>query len=542
MMAFEYPPGLLLLLLIPLLLLFARRRSVPRLKILTAFFLLKDMRHPAPTKAVRFFRLKRRHRQTLVALIIAALALAISGASLTYWKGVPERWVVVVDNLPLGAREFEGMSVLEETKRFIIEASRSFDGDDTVTILTTSPRPTARTFAPGENLEDYASTLAVAEAFPGVQEAARPVEDLARHATATVVLSPRARTWREWARFRKGRGKVVIPPDRFSAEGNAGITTLRVRPAGGTGLYDIFFEAAASAGFPGEAALSAQNNGTDLAVPATVPLRDGKGQIFAAGLALSPGEVTFSLDVTDAFPLDDSFTVTLRGPEQVRIFLAGDSTPVFKAALESYALFTSTAAEEAEVDVFLGDPPGELAKPSLIIYPSRDRFGLTPEELVETTKEVVWHPDHPVTASLASGGVRPRRLMRFAFDGDFESLGSVEGTAAVLAGERNGRRVVVWTFNPLENELFLAPEFVILLRESVEWLAGKGAEPAGLVPAHALTAEARHVSLPDAKEEVFVRRDPEPQSLDLVPLSLLVVLLAGLYLSLSDALTEEESS
>jgi hypothetical protein len=132
--------------------------------------------------------------------------------------------------------------------------------------------------------------------------------------------------------------------------------------------------------------------------------------------------------------------------------------------------------------------------------------------------------------------------MRFAFDGDYEIVGSVEGAAAVLAGERGGRRVAVWTFNPLENELFLSPEFIILLRESVEWLAGKGAEPAGLSPSRALTAEARHVSLPDAKEEVFVRRPVEPRLLNLVPLALLVVLTAGLYLGVSDALSEEESS
>jgi len=542
MMAFEYPPGLLLLLLIPLLILFSRRRSVPRLKILTAFFLLEEMGQPAPTKSLRFFRLKRKHRQTLMALIIAALALAISGTSLTYRKKIPERWLIVVDNLPLGAREFEGRSVLEVTKRFVIEASRTFRENDTVTVLTTSPRLAARTFFPGDTLEDYAADLSVSEAFPSVAEAARAVEDLARKSTVTVVLSPRAWRWRQWARFRGGTGKVVIPPELFSAEGNVGITNLRVRPASGTGLYDIFLEAAASAGFPGQAALSVKNNGTELAVPATIPLREGKGKIFVEGLPLLPGEASFALDVTDAFPQDDSFTVTLRGPEPVRVLLTGDSTPVFKAALESYDLFTSAAAEEAEVDIFLGDPPGELAKPSLIIYPSRSRFGLTPEDLVETTKEVVWHPDHPITASLVSGGVRPRRLMRFGFDEGFESIGSVEGTAAVLAGSRNGRRVVVWTFNPLENELFLAPEFVILLWESVEWLAGKGAEPAGFAPSHALTAEGRHVSLPDAKEELFVRRPPEPRQLDLVPFSLLVVLVAGLYLGISDAIAEEESS
>lgn len=335
---------------------------------------------------------------------------------------------------------------------------------------------------------------------------------------------------------------MVIPPDLLSDEGNAGITALRIRPAGAAGLYDIFLEAAASAGFPEQATLSAKNNGVGLDVPAAIPMREGKGKLFAEGLPISPGEVTFTLDVTDAFPLDDSFTVTLRGSEPVRIFLSGDSTPVFKAALESFALFTPAATEEAEVDVFLGDPTRELTKPSLIIYPSRSRFGLTPEALVETTKEVVWHPDHPITVSLAAGGVRPRRLMRFTFDEDYESIGSVEGTAAALAGEKDGRRVVAWTFNPLENELFLAPEFAILLWESVEWLAGKGSEPTGFTPARALTAEARHVSMPDAKEDVFIRRPSELHLLNLVPFFIIIALLAGLYLGVSDSLSVEESS
>ena len=74
MITFEYPPGLFLLLIIPLLLFFVRNRSMPRPRILTALFLLDEMKTTEPAKTFRFFRLKRKHRQSLVALIIAGLA------------------------------------------------------------------------------------------------------------------------------------------------------------------------------------------------------------------------------------------------------------------------------------------------------------------------------------------------------------------------------------------------------------------------------------------------------------------------------------
>jgi hypothetical protein len=542
MLSFDYLPGLLLLLVIPLILFFAQRRSLPRPRILTAFFLLEQLHRPAPTRTLRFFRLKKKTRQSLVALVIASLSLAISGTSLVYRRSIPEKWLVVVDNLPLGLKEFEGTSVHGALKEFIAQAAADFGKDDMVTILTTSPRPSARTFARGRDLEKHIDTLSVAGEFLPVPEIAGVVDDLAGHCTLTVVLSPRSEAWRRRAPSMRNADKIIIPPTRAAASGNAGITNLGIRAGERSGRYDLFLEASASDVSLERLGLAARNNGKPLPLPADVPLEGGRGRIYIEDVHLAPGEVTFDLDSKDAFPMDNTFSLSIKRPEPVRVSLAGASKSVFAAALESYEFFdTVEETAEADVGIFLGELPQALEGPALLIYPSVDRFDISLAELVEATDEILWHPDHQITAALPPGSFRPHRIMRLLFDESLESVGSVAGIPVILAGRRNGERIVVWSFNPFADDFFLTPEFVILLRECVAWLAGTDVGRKGLAPGAALTREARAIALPDTESDLFQRREPQNRSLDLVQLFVIIALLAALYLGLSDSLSEEDS-
>jgi hypothetical protein len=542
MISFDYLPGLLLLLTIPLLLFFVRRRSLPRPRILTAFFLLEQLHRPAPTRTLRFFRLKKKTRQSLVALVIASLSLAISGTSLVYRRSAPERWLIVVDNPPLSLKEFEGTSVHDSLKEYIAEAAGDFRKDDIVTILTTSPRPSVRTFGRGRELGKYVDGIPVAGDFLPVRDIVAVVDDLARHCTLTVVLSPRSESWRRIAPFMRNVHKITIPPTRTVARGNAGITNLGIRAGEKPGRYNLFLEASASDISLEKLRLAARNNGKLLPLPAVIPLEGGRGRVYAEDILLVPGEVTFDLDAKDAFSPDNTFSLSIRSPEPVRVSVAGASRSVFAAALESYESFNTveeTAA--ADVGIFLGDLPRTLEGPALLIYPSVDRFGFSLAELVETFDEILWHPDHPITVALPPGGFRPRRIMRLLFDESLESIGSVAGIPVILAGRQNGKRIVVWSFNPLADDFFLTPEFVILLRECVIWLAETESAREGLAPGAALTREASEITLPHTEHDLFQRREQLKRSIDLVQLFVIIALLAAFYLGLSDSLTEEES-
>ena len=166
MITFDYPAGLLLLLVIPLLLFFVRSRSIPRLRVLTALFLLDEMKAPEPAKTFRFFLLKKRHRQSLVALMVAGLAFAISGTSLEIERDIPEKWLVVVDNLPLGMRIFEGRSIHDSIRSFLRGEAARFGEEDSVTVMTTSPSPVVRTFTPGKDLREYLDGITIRAFMP----------------------------------------------------------------------------------------------------------------------------------------------------------------------------------------------------------------------------------------------------------------------------------------------------------------------------------------------------------------------------------------
>lgn len=541
MITFEYPPGLLLLLIIPLLLFFVRNRSMPRPRILTALFLLDEMKTTEPAKTFRFFRLKRKHRQSLVALIIAGLAFAISGTALEREENIPEQWLIVIDNIPLGLRVFEGRTVQETIHDFLLEAADNLEKGDSVTVMTTSPSPAVRTFPVGEGLREHLGGITTGREFTGLDKAAGIVADLAGECSRAILLSPRSAAWRRVLGGRKNHEKITIPDDRLSEEGNAGIVRARIRPGGGEGRHDIFLAVMSSDTDTAEAALTATAaDGRPLPFPGSVVMEEGRGSFFLEDVDLEGEEVTFSLAGGDAFPPDDAFTFPSAVPVPVKISLTGDSTPVFEAALGSFPLFTIVPASRSEVDVFLGDPPARLDKPSLVVFPTRDRPGLKAREIVDTTDDLLRHPDHPVTVFLPDRGLRPQRVMRYSFDESFESVASVSGVPAILAGELDGHRVVVWAFNPLEKDLFLTPEFVILLRESAGWLAEKPGPGPDFSPGAALTRAGRSVALPEMNEDLFRRKGTRKAAFDLVPLFIAVVLVAGLYLAAADALSDEE--
>lgn len=542
MISFEYPPGLLLLLAIPLLLLFLRSRSVPRREVLTAFFLLEKLEKPVLSKTLRLFRLRKRHRLGIVALIIACLSLAVSGTAVNYERHAPEKWLLVIDNLPLGLRAFDERTVHDSIRDFVAGRAGTFHEEDLVTVIATSPEPRARTFSPGGELEDHLRSLNVARTFPPVEEAARAASELAEYSDRCIVLSPRSGAWRKTVGTLPNRQKFIIPDDLVAEEGNGGITHGTLRPSrNAEGGYDLFLSVMTSDVNAREMALSAVSGGRALPVPRSVPLREGRGDLFLEGMSLPPGRTVFTLEAEDAFPPDDSYSFRVDDPKRVRLSLRGDSTPVFEAALGTFPLFTVVGPEEGDVDVFLGDSPLLPGRPSLVIFPSRSRSGLAVRGVVDATGGALWHPDHPITYSLPAGSFSPRRLMDLAFDDSFESIATVDGVPALLAGHRNGRRVVVWAFNPLEDELFLKPEFVILLRESVAWLSGQGEDEA-FARGTALTGEAREVALPDMREGLFERTHREERTLDLAPLFIVAALLAGLYLGLADSMAGEEAS
>lgn len=541
MFGFTYPPGLLLLLTIPLVILFRRSKTVPRRQLLTAFFLLQELRTKPPGKSLRLLRLTRSQRLLLLTLLLACLSFAIAGSTLRLRRIPPERWLFVVDNTPLSAAQFDGVPVLESVRSFLLGLSSNATPEDSITVLTTSPAPAVVTFPPGKALQEHLRALAVAPRSATVDEGLAVANDIARRYQRATLFSPRASQWRRRSPGQPAPGTLRIPPDAKTATGNRGIVHCRVRAnPEREGSYDLFLVVRTAPEDTGKVAVRLAHDGRELPAPPEIEVRQGEGSIFIPGLVLGSGKLEVSLPGGDAYGFDDRVVAEIPAGSPVSVALHGEKTAVYEDAVAAGEIFRIAAGDQAEVDIYLGEGPPSLKRPTLLLAPARDQRGLQFQRLAVVRGEVRWHPDHPVTAPLRASAFRPSQVLAFSFAEGFESLASVDDIPLVLAGERDGRRVLIWLFDPLENGLFLKPEFVILLRESLLWLTGRGEAPTSPPPDELATAEAATIGQPLLDGKTFARERTAERRLDLAPFFMIAALLPGLYLALADVFGPEE--
>jgi len=532
---FDYPPGLLLLLTLPLLLYLLRSRARPQRRLFTASFLLESLLAGPEEDRWLLFRLTRRLRALLAAAGIVALSLALSGAAVEYGKALPERWLVVFDNPATAQREFDGQSVLDAMKDHVRRIAARMRTGDRLTLLVSSPEPVARHFDRPALVDAYLAKLSASPVFPTAAAARRSAEDLSASCVKTIILSPRAAAWRALPPLPGGPGGSRVVPDRLSAAGNAGFVGARLKPAvsGMPGGYDLFMAVVTDTA---RAALPVRllANGVDLGREATVPVQRGRGRLLLTDLPLPAGTLEAVIAGEDAFPPDNRFTVEVPGPRRVAVSVSGRGAPVFEVSVASWEGFSLVAAGAAQVAVLLGEAPERPDRPSLVIYPGQDRLGLRFREFAEFPGETTWHPDHPITAAVQGASLRPGRTMVFDGAERYQTLGSSDGVPLVLAGRFEGQPVVVWAFNPLENGIFLSPDFVILLRESIQWLSGSGLTVPREALGEAVTREGAAVNTPAPPGEESAKRLLHGVSrIELARPALVAALALGLVLALA---------
>lgn len=538
MITFAFPTGLLLLLLVPPLILLARRRAIPKRVVLTAFFLLEEVLRLRHRQVPRIFRLSRNQRMALLLLMVLSLALAAAGVSWERRVGIPRRLLLVVDNIPTALREFGGgETVAASIRRRVASDASSATAGDTITLLTTSPSPRLSTFFGGRGLADASAAVTPSHLFPTAEAAAAEVVSIARFYDRAVVLTPRAGAWREALRNRPSP-RPVIPGDREAVQGNAGIISLRIRPnRAEEGVWDLLASVAA-VGRPLPGIVRIEQGA--LLVASATPSRSG-GELYLERLRLRPGELAVAIAPGDPFPLDDRVTLQIPGDDPVRASVTGMGSDLIAAAVKAATGASPAAPGKGEVDLFLGDPPGKLQHPSLVIAPSAELPGLQFRELSGIVSDIRWHPLHPITAGLAGQALRPDRALSFRPVGPFTSVATADGLPVVLAGSVDGHRTVVWTFSPLDGGLFLKPEFVILLSETLRWLGRPGESEPSPPPSRMVTSEAASIAMPDLSAPLFPGEKTASQTTPLAPWFLAIFLLAGIFLAVADSFTAGEA-
>jgi len=540
-LAFANPVGLLLLLLIPLLLLFRRRKARPRRLVLTSFFLLAALRRRAPRTTLRLLRLTRAQRLAVVAAILACLSLSLAETSLVLRRPPAERWLLVVDNSPPLAARVGGVTVVDAVLDFLLTLPGELTPGDLVTVVTTSPAPAIRVFASADALRAHLASITPASRSAPLETALALIDDLAPRHRRALLLSPRAGAWRRQIKGRRSSTELTIPEDRAVARGNRGIVLARARASTTeAGRYDLFIVVRSSLEREGVIPVSLSAGGG----PSPVSMHAGEGRLLLESISLAPGNFEIRLPGDDAFTGDDLVRFSVPADAALAVSVQGGRKAVLEAAVAAHKGFHVVPDQEAQVAVHLGEAPPRLVRPTLLVFPVRDQQGLRVKDLRAASGEPRWHPDHAVTRAMRDGSFRPSKVLALETDAGYAGLAEIGGTPFLYAGERDGRRLLVWAFDPLEGGMFARPEFVMLLRESLDWLGGHSELPPAPTPDELTTADAAEVTLPQPDSGSFRRAASGERRVDLVPWLIAAVLLLGAFLAASDAFAagEEEAA
>lgn len=224
-------------------------------------------------------------------------------------------------------------------------------------------------------------------------------------------------------------------------------------------------------------------------------IEPGREQSIVAAIPVQVQTVEARLSGSDALPTDDrAWAVsTLGDPTQVRVISAGNRfletalalLPGIRATFVPSTTTTFTATV-AEIPVTILDgiipptlPPGNL----FFIGPPRSTA------LFSVTGEIEFPPvrpsatDDPLLRNVSLSEVNVLRAARITPGSWAHTVVDSDGTPLLLAGENDGRRIVVLAFDLHASDLPLQVAFPLLLSNITSYLApGSGAEAAQVAP------------------------------------------------------------
>jgi len=472
---FLHPEALALLLIIPLFLVLHKRRSRPRTVTVTLFPLfekLTDRHRPPPS----FFRPRRRTRAILISTAIACLALAASGSHLELSKRQPIKWLFVLDNsYSLNARTGNG-SAHDHLFKVAENVLETIPGEDSLSLLSLSPEPRLYVDLTIEALTDRVKLATPSSGGASLERMYSLVEELTadKDRLQTILLTTRVQEWERALSEGGSRSNIQVLEAAVTETGNVGIVAFDLRPSPSQAdRYDLFFKVAGRAMDSNIRTVNLFNGGTLVRSYLVTLDTRGRASVGHQGLDLKTGSVDLVLAGRDLLPDDNQIAATVHGSEQVSVRLNGPREPFITSAITAHQGFSMVSSNAASVEVIYGAKiPEKLEKPSLIIDPRESFLSFRYAGILENPGEAVFEPLHPLTRHIGFRNFRPSRTSLFEPPKGVWTLARAGEAPLVLAGEIDGLRTVVWTFNPMDGTVALDPSFVMLLRTSIEWLAG----------------------------------------------------------------------
>jgi hypothetical protein len=491
MIGFETFDGFWMLLVLPFLFWFQSRKQRLREFVTSLYPVLELDRLSRSETRRQTFRISKRLREVLFGAIFLLLALSYNGFHLTYRTDTPGEWFIVYDNTYAATARAQDISAHNWNIRELESLVSSLSDRDQFTLMVTSPQPS---ISPAHSKDEFISLLE--EVQPSLLSP--DVDRLLGMLLSTIhgeklkgliVVSPRAWKWDNAVDLIDPSVQINLPGYTELSGGNAGITAFDLNPAG-NGKYDLFFTVQ-SHGRPD------QGMNVDLQVEdglvRSIPIdldSNGAGRVQLMSYNLEPGIAQLTLDINDKFEADDRVVIKV-GEQTKKIKVASDKKlrpflgkVILSNPLVDELIIGSSDHLQKPVRIYDGTVPSEpITSPSLIIFPTMDYEDFTMERIWTTPLDPNFHPLHPITRNVRFKSFRTSKVSQLTVPEGFHVLARGEEVPLVISGDLNSHRVVIWTFDPEDNGIYLDAAFAILARETVQWLATEGPsgpEPGGI--------------------------------------------------------------
>lgn len=273
---------------------------------------------------------------------------------------------------------------------------------------------------------------------------------------------------------------------------NLAITVLSARrPPNGTPGYSAYARVENASSSPSALDVTALAD--------TVPLPARSLRIPAGGHAdvtwqVPDGTVklTVNLGSADALAADNSAVLFLPAEGQNKVAVKSEHADLYMRALSGYhglqpVTDTVKSGSDTAFTVWDGELPAALPPSGLLLV--NPSGGLLPTTgSIENVSATDVEQSHPLMADLDLRALLVEKARKFVVPDWLEPVVQSPGGPLVLAGERDGRRIAVLTFDPADSNLPKLAAFPLLMANLADWLypqAGVGAlhpSDAALVP------------------------------------------------------------
>ena len=430
-----------------------------------------------------FRRLRRSLLLLLQLLALAAIVFALARPLVTTRALAAGSTVIIIDTTAsMSARDESGRTRLDRARELALDMVEGLGSDDRAAVVESSSRVMVRAAMTSDRaaLRSAIGDVRGTDAAGNLSDALRLAEQIAKaERDAGIVV------------IGDGGGPSVASDTTLNAalrfvgvgraSDNVGIVAMNTRSIQAGARRELFASVANFGQSNRDLSLELKIDGKLVDARRVTVDAGGRSGLIFDSLPPSGGMAELKLIIEDDLAADDVAYAVVPDARRTRVGVASDNQFLLQALAanaELDARVISAGADASAFDCVISEGAVDAsilksAKPLLAINPpdlegAWQRVGELERPIITTVDR-----SHPVNNYLSYADLHIESAAARRVASWLRPVVASGNDALISAGDDNGRRVVMMSFDPAQSDLPLKVEFPILLFNSIGWLAGR---------------------------------------------------------------------